>query len=589
MIIFRKARSARQTKNDLDAYLKTVGDEPVRWLAREVQSWGEFSYAELENLIMSGGLNDLIDWQARWADVINQQLAAQWQAAMAAAAKKATKGKIILDDSDIDVKNFLRTRGGELITVLSEESKKAVAMVILRGQAEKVLPKKIAQQIRPLIGLNQRQAQANMTYRQRVYQNLLASGLPPVTAEARAAKAALRYAGKQHRERADMIVNTELAFAYNRGADIGIKRAIKGGYMGRCEMVWTTAGTNRVCPRCLALKDKVVGHTDEDGVTLPPLHPRCRCAIMYREVEKPEAAKPKSPIGDRNYNSELAKTIGKEHYDKARDLVERTAHTQAAQVWGKFEKELSVKLHDESLNYHSWGTLYLNIERIAEGDGLKPYQVLFHEAGHFIDWTWKVNSNVEGNQYISESYKNGAFLKAINKDIKALIDSKSAQIEASRLARQAEIQSLIDARDWQKLYREGLLSKVDYEALDSRYTTSAKRKKIIENVLSVKVSKDEAFKAVVKEIEAQTRSITHADLSDIFDGYSGGKVNMCFGHGKKYWKERGNHARATEAFAEFFDSAITNPESYALLKQTLPTAEKVFNEMLDELLKVALT
>ena len=54
--------------------------------------------------------------------------------------------------------------------------------------------------------------------------------------------------------------------------------------MGRCEMVWTTAGTNRVCPRCLALKDKVVGHTDEDGVTLPPLHPRCRCAIMYREV-----------------------------------------------------------------------------------------------------------------------------------------------------------------------------------------------------------------------------------------------------------------------------------------------------------------
>ena len=81
-----------------------------------------------------------------------------------------------------------------------------------------------------------------------------------------------------------MIVNTELAFAYNRGADIGIKRAIKGGYMGRCEMVWTTAGTNRVCPRCLALKDKVVGHTDEDGVALPPLHPRCRCAIMYREV-----------------------------------------------------------------------------------------------------------------------------------------------------------------------------------------------------------------------------------------------------------------------------------------------------------------
>ena len=95
--------------------------------------------------------------------------------------------------------------------------------------------------------------------------------------------------------RADMIVNTELAFVYNRGADIGIRRAIRNGYMGRCEMVWTTAGTNRGCGRCLALKDTVVGHTDESGVTLPPLHPRCRCAIMYREV--PEEKKNDKPRG----------------------------------------------------------------------------------------------------------------------------------------------------------------------------------------------------------------------------------------------------------------------------------------------------
>ena len=39
-----------------------------------------------------------------------------------------------------------------------------------------------------------------------------------------------------------------------------------------------------MCSRCLELKDTVVGRTDESGVTLPPLHPRCRCAIMYREV-----------------------------------------------------------------------------------------------------------------------------------------------------------------------------------------------------------------------------------------------------------------------------------------------------------------
>ena len=145
-------------------------------------------------------------------------------------------------------------------------------------------PKKIAQQIRPLIGLNVRQAQANVNYRERIFNRFVEQGLPATTANQRADKAALKYASKQHRQRAETITHTELARAYNQGAHEGILTAQRAGLMGRCEMVWSTAGTNRVCGRCLALKDTVVGHTDESGVTLPPLHPRCRCTIIYRET-----------------------------------------------------------------------------------------------------------------------------------------------------------------------------------------------------------------------------------------------------------------------------------------------------------------
>ena len=65
--------------------------------------------------------------------------------------------------------------------------------------------------------------------------------------------------------------------------------------MGRCEMVWTTAGTNRVCGRCMELKDTVVGTTDQSGVTIPPLHPRYRCAIIYREVGEKKPVRPRAP------------------------------------------------------------------------------------------------------------------------------------------------------------------------------------------------------------------------------------------------------------------------------------------------------
>ena len=96
---------------------------------------------------------------------------------------------------------------------------------------------------------------------------------------------------------------------------MGVSQSIADGYMGRCAMVWTTAGTNRVCSRCLALKDTVVGYTDELGVLLPPLHPRCRCAIMYDEVDNRKApARPRglSPkyIESKDF-SELQMFLGK--------------------------------------------------------------------------------------------------------------------------------------------------------------------------------------------------------------------------------------------------------------------------------------
>lgn len=293
MIVFRKARNPQQTLNDLDGYLRTVGDKPVRWLAREVQSWGEFSYDEIAALIESGQLDALIDWQERWAGVVNQTLAPMWTKAIEEASRKATKGMTVLSDSNDYVKAWVTSHGGELITLLSDESRKAISNILLRGQGLRMAPRDIAKDIRPLIGLTDRQAQANLKYKDVVYQKLLDNGMSESKARERSEAAALRYAGKQHRYRAESIVLTENAFAYNRGAHMGVSQSIADGYMGRCEMVWTTAGTNRVCGRCMELKDTVVGTTDQSGVTIPPLHPRCRCAIMYREVGAPRVMQPK--------------------------------------------------------------------------------------------------------------------------------------------------------------------------------------------------------------------------------------------------------------------------------------------------------
>ena len=95
----------------------------------------------------------------------------------------------------------------------------------------------------------------------------------------------------KQRYRAESIARTELAFAYNRGAHESVRQAVSNGLMGVCEKVWETAGSHRTCGRCMELNGKVVGFDDKffdskyDTGETPPLHPRCRCVIIYREIE----------------------------------------------------------------------------------------------------------------------------------------------------------------------------------------------------------------------------------------------------------------------------------------------------------------
>lgn len=95
-----------------------------------MQSWGEFSYEELERAILDGHINELINWQERYAEVVNNNFAPLWAKAMTEAARTATNGKIILSDSDESIQAWIKLHGAELVTQLGEESKKAIANAI---------------------------------------------------------------------------------------------------------------------------------------------------------------------------------------------------------------------------------------------------------------------------------------------------------------------------------------------------------------------------------------------------------------------------------------------------------------------------
>jgi hypothetical protein len=97
-----------------------------------------------------------------------------------------------------------------------------------------------------------------------------------------------------------------------------------------------------------------------------------------------------------------------------------------------------------------------------------------------------------------------------------------------------------------------------------------------------KFNKQMAYNALEREIKALT-PFEKADISDIFEGATNGKISVGFGHGKSYWKR--DTALPTGAFAEMYDSTMTCPEGLAVIKKYLPESYKIFQQMLETILK----
>ena len=304
MFIFKRAikkvtsnYNARETLRRLESFLDENSPQLVYWLANLFNGQqNSISYAELEAAALAGYEAQIRQWQQEYAKFVNDKLNPMWLLAIGAGAKQfELKHGKSLDDSDFFVKNWLNNHAGQFITNINAETRQAIKSILYYCQDQQMNPKQIAQAIRPTIGLTQQQAIANLRYKEHVKRTLLKDHprMSEAKAEERAQRAALKYSSQQQRYRAETIARTELAFAYNRGAHESVRQAVANGLMGRCEKVWETAGTQRTCGRCMELNGKVVGFDDKffdskfDLGETPPLHPRCRCVIIYREIEKP--------------------------------------------------------------------------------------------------------------------------------------------------------------------------------------------------------------------------------------------------------------------------------------------------------------
>lgn len=315
MFLFKQKKGGKRNKtqtsieilNRLNSYLENNASEPVKFL---VTFWKDqenvFTYKEIRQAILDGTISEatLRDWMQDYSIMVSEKMYPVWQKAMVGGSEgqpimDAFAGEFAFDLNTPSVMAWINERGAEFVTSVTTEQKNAIKAMLSRHVNGNYTVDELARVIRPCIGLTESQAKANLRYYNTVKNNLLEQHpkMKLENARKKAREAAVRYAQRQHRQRACDIAQTEIAFAYNKGADEGIRQAQSQNFLGVMEKRWSTSGDSNVCSICRALDGMQIemdAEFDFKGKVLfagqkltPPAHPRCACAVQYIEVSPP--------------------------------------------------------------------------------------------------------------------------------------------------------------------------------------------------------------------------------------------------------------------------------------------------------------
>lgn len=169
-----------------------------------------------------------------------------------------------------------------LVVEITDAQRQAIRALIQRAQlAEGETWESVARQLRDVVGLTERQAQAVARFRA----ELVSDGVGAKKVDQRAAK----YAAAQLAARAETIARTEIQTATYQGQLEAWQQGMEQGELdpARTSRVWLVRDDDRldteVCEPMDEQRrawDKPFRTGDGRSLMMPPAHPRCRCAVV---------------------------------------------------------------------------------------------------------------------------------------------------------------------------------------------------------------------------------------------------------------------------------------------------------------------
>lgn len=298
---FRKSEDSQEALDKLEEYVDSSQKEPTEALE---EFWKAqitlLTYEELRKILADKDVPEalVVAWTHDYSRLVEDKVIPLWKESVEAGMQSNPILEEILDEADFDAsklaEDWMKKHGAEMVTNMADEQIETIRQILEESVYHKMSVEETARYLRPIIGLTEPQAQANIRYYNN-FKTQLAAAHPRMKTESierKAREAAEKYAVKQRRVRAETIARTELITAYHKGNDLAVREGIRTGKLPKMKKVWSTSRDDKVCKACMALEGTEIEMDEEFkaksgkrmiSALIPPLHPRCACAVKYVE------------------------------------------------------------------------------------------------------------------------------------------------------------------------------------------------------------------------------------------------------------------------------------------------------------------
>ena len=326
---------------------------------------------------------------------------------------------------------------------------------------------------------------------------------------------------------------------------------------------------------------------------MPPLHPRCRCAIIYRETGEPKPVDLKEQHRVLTLQSEQLETRWRALQNEIEQLAPRGTSPRLEALYAE-QEPIGDKLWETEKNLRKIRftaaqkgvILTTDFSRTFAAEDIKAIVEQVRKAPENLRILWNMAEAdmkiLDKNYYKTAHYdlkQRGIFFNAAEDFHNPTRKYKTILHETGHL-----LDHFMGNRMYlhSYVYEGGAFTQSLIDEANTAVKAELARLKA-EAVASGRSAKDIKLADAQRELSKTLQEIDHAarsEVSDIFSGATKNKVKGGYYHENKYWREK--ETLPTEAFAHMFCATLQSPESLAQIKKYFPKSYQMFEEMVDE-------